>query len=75
MNAIDKKLEQFNKKYNGYGIESIRQPGQWINSYYGDIRLLYVNMGDPYIKTLIYDTKKGKFRRMCIADCIEKNNL
>jgi hypothetical protein len=44
---------------NGFGIESIRDDG-W-SDYYLDLGLLYVNLGDPYEKTLMYDTRTKKF--------------
>ena len=38
----------------GYGTEAIRATGQW-DSYYGDIVAGYVNLGDTYITTLLFD--------------------
>jgi hypothetical protein len=57
--VIDKILVDFNAKHEGHGIEAI-----WNRStvkvdcvnycYYGDIVLLYVNMGDTYVGTIAY---------------------
>lgn len=53
----DAKLEAANKLLEGHGIEAIG--GEWQNGYWCDIRAAYVNMGDTYACTLIYDRDKG----------------
>ena len=69
-NAIDMALEQINKILCGYGVESMRDI-EW-DSYYGDIGLLYVNMGDTYVGTVIYDTRKKRWFVACLGDYVEK---
>lgn len=56
MKERDLKLAATNKLLEGHGIEAIR--GEWQNGYC-DIRAVYVNMGDTYACTLIYDRAKG----------------
>ena len=57
--GVDYKLERINTLIGGYGVESI--PGEWVDRYYQSTNLLYVNMGDTYEPTVIYDTVKKKW--------------
>ena len=57
--AIDVALEEINTVLEGHGVEPMR--GTDWNRHYGDINALYVNMGDSYICTVLYDTTKEKF--------------
>lgn len=56
----DTKLEKFNEKMEGFGVESINIDEYW-SSYWGQCALLYVNMGDTYIPTLCYSPITDKF--------------
>ena len=59
---VDGVLERANELLEGHGVEALRdEEGGWVDSYYGDISFLYVNMGDPYIQTIGYDTEKSEF--------------
>ena len=44
----------------GHGVEAIRGD-YYVDSYYGDTVALFVNTGDLYTPTIIFDTVKGKF--------------
>jgi len=68
---VDATLEDWNKEKEGYGIGDLRDYNNW-HRYYGDIAYLFVNMGDSYVTTLIYDVRKDKFVERCIADILEK---
>jgi len=57
---VDTGLEKANKLLDGYGIESIRAEGAW-DKYFGDIAALYVNMGDPYVGTALYDVDANRW--------------
>ncbi len=70
-NSDEMKMCAINEILEGYGIESVRT-SKWKNGYWGDILCTYVNMGDPYIPTLIHHRKHG-FMVSCIGDIIEKN--
>lgn len=62
-----------NNLLEGHGIEAIR--GEYhVNNYYHDIVALYVNMGDTYNLTLLYDTDRGKFYVTTMGDWVEKND-
>ena len=53
----DHALKNINSLIGGMGVESVRgRP--WINHYFQDINLLYVNKGDTYTPTIVYDTLK-----------------
>jgi len=69
---VDDILDMANDLLDGHGIEAIR--GDYhVNNYYYDIVGLYVNMGDPYIPTLLYDTDRGKFYVGGYGDWVEAN--
>jgi hypothetical protein len=53
-----------------FGVEAIRSETQWDN-YYGDTVALYLNTGDTYACTLLYDTVKGKFHLTTMGDFVE----
>ncbi len=59
---IYSKLERFNRKYEGFGIEVIRAADIW-DRFFGSTALLYVNMGDTYVKTYAFSPVTGKFYR------------
>lgn len=67
---VDNILESVNVLLKGYGVEVIRGPH--VDQYYMDINLLYVNLGDTYIPTLIYDTLKETFVICSWGDYVEK---
>jgi len=56
---VDDILETLNKLIGGCGVEAMHVDGVWIDHYYGDIAALYVNMGDTYVTTFVFDTEKG----------------
>lgn len=58
---VDGVLDRANELIGGHGVEAIHDEDAWVNNYYGDITFLYVNMGDPYIRTIGYDTKEEEF--------------
>lgn len=57
--AVDAALDLADKMLEGHGVEAIG--GKWVDGYYGDTVCLYVNMGDAYAATILYDTVKEKF--------------
>lgn len=58
---VDKILESFNQVMKGYGIESINSEYEWVSHYYQNIIALYVNRGDTYDTTILFDTAEQKF--------------
>ena len=59
-----------NEVLGGHGIEAIRGDG-W-DSFYGDTAALYVNQGDTYAETLLYDIDRGKWLVTTVGDWIER---
>jgi hypothetical protein len=68
--AIDAALETANVYLTAHGIEAVRDGG-WSN-YWLDTGLLYVNMGDCYIPTIIFDSRKQRFECCCLGDIAER---
>jgi hypothetical protein len=69
---IENVMERVNAVFlDGLGVEAIRDPSQWID-FWTTTRALYVNLGDTYINTLLYDTKARKFRDWSWGDFVEK---
>ena len=69
--GIDCALDTASDMLNGYGVEAIHDD-EWTN-YYLSIGLLYVNMGDPYYHTLMYDTRTGRYVAGCWGDYIDSS--
>jgi len=68
---IDNALEACNALLGGSGVEPIRDRNH--HSYYQDIGLLYVNLGDTYTPTVIFDTYEDRFEIMAWGDMVENN--
>lgn len=56
---------------NNFGVECIRDADYW-DRYYTDNRIMYINMGDTYIETILFDTKHNKYIVSCWGDYIER---
>jgi len=54
--AVDNAMDELNELLGGYGVEAIQDEHAWIGHYYMNIIALYVNMGDTYDTTVVYDT-------------------
>lgn len=65
----DLTLTAINEVLEGYGVEAIR--GSWEGGYYGDVAAVYVNMGDTYDQTVVYDTRKGEYKVTSWGDWVE----
>jgi hypothetical protein len=44
-----------------FGVEPIRDPDKGLDRYWGDTVALYVNTGDPYNATVVYDVERDVF--------------
>ena len=68
--SISNALKWANRVLDGHGVEYIRDKRDSIN--YRDMYgIEYVNMGDTYAPTVIYDHSARRFRFMSIGDLIE----
>ena len=65
-------LEACNEILDGHGIEALTGE-DWGSSYFGDIQALYVNMGDSYLPTLIYDCQNKSWHVDCVGDFVERH--
>ena len=73
-NQIEIMLNMYNEVLNGFGVEAIQIEGEYVNSYYRNIVADYVNMGDTYALTILYDVKQDKFMVTTVGDFIEIEN-
>ncbi len=69
--SVDISLEFANEAMNAHGVEAIRGH-DYDDRYYGDVRALYVNMGDVYITTVLYDTRKRRWYLTDVGTWAEK---
>jgi hypothetical protein len=65
LNAIDSLLQ-------AHGIETIRQSNVDHDSYWFDTRAIYVNMGDTYVNTVLYDIRRYRYEIISVGDFIER---
>jgi hypothetical protein len=69
--AVSHALEQACTDFGGYGVEVTTDENFWLE-YYGSIVAEYVNMGDTYTGTIVFDVHERSFKAMSIGDWIEK---
>ena len=60
-NAPDEAMEAANRILNGHNVEGIRGEDYQVDKYWMDTVLLYVNLGDTYDTTILYDTEDKEF--------------
>ena len=68
----DELLNQIDRAIDGHGIEAIRGEelrGGWFQ----DIVALYVNTGDTYNATVVYDAIADRWHVTTMGDWVEKN--
>lgn len=59
--TVELKMEASNELLCGCGVEAVEHEDIWVDRYHGNIVGTYVNFGDTYIPTVIYDTRRGVF--------------
>jgi len=69
---VDAMMQEANELVGGYGVEAIRDENYWESWWWKDTIALYVNMGDSYVPTILYDVNERNFRVACTADVIEE---
>jgi hypothetical protein len=70
-NELEEKLKALNELIDGFGIESSRMEGYYKNHYWSDCICLYVNQGESYAITIIYDVVNDRFEFTSWGDWIE----
>jgi uncharacterized protein (TIGR02996 family) len=68
--GVDKALNAINGLIRGYGVEAIE--GQDWQPYFMNIAALYVNRGDIYRTTILYDTRRHRFLIASWGDWYER---
>jgi len=70
--AVDRALDNANVAISGFGVEPIN--GDYhVDNYYFDIVALYVNTGDTYNGTVLYETDRERFLVTTMGDWVEQN--
>ncbi len=67
--AHDLALHYANEAIGGHGVEPVR--GEWSNGYWCDVRALYINTGDVYNATFVYDREKNRIYCTTLGDFCE----
>lgn len=68
----DEVLKEVDDLLDAHGIEAIR--GDYsVDNYYHDVVALYINMGDSYDATLLYETENEQFLVTSFGDWVERN--
>jgi len=67
----DRIMQRVDQILECHGVEPIRSEDRWTN-YWGDTIALYVNTGETYDLTLIYDTRSCEFLVESWGDWVEK---
>lgn len=68
--TADVTLDACNRVLGGYGVEAIFGPDSCTWPV-----LLYINLGDTYDTTLLYEPAKDRFSVGCWGDYVERHNL
>lgn len=71
---IDLVMAAFNKITGGRGVEALHDRNSY-RRFWEDVVLLYVNLGDPYEKTILYDVDDGKLLRRSWGNWMESYEM
>ena len=66
-------LHAMNEVLEGFGTEAIESPDYQVDRYHYGIVAVYVNRGDTYEPTVLYETETGRFRLTSWGDWVERN--
>ena len=69
--TLTERLEALNELIEGFGIEAIRIENYYHDRYWDNCIGLYVNMGDTYILTIIYNVIDNQFEFTSWGDFYE----
>lgn len=68
---IEQMLCAANEIMDGFGIEVIRSSKTW-QQFWCDVRFVYINAGDVYVPTLVFNTVAQSFSINCMADLADR---
>ncbi len=61
LKAVDDAMDAANDVLDGYGVEAVQGEGADLGRYWRDTIALYVNLGDTYDTTILFDTDREEF--------------
>lgn len=70
--GVNQAMDELNTLLSGYGVEAVTGE-EYKKGYWANILFLYVNMGEAYVNTIIYDTEKEEFIASSWGDYYEEN--
>lgn len=68
----EKRMDEIAARMKAYGIEAIDVEGEYVSQYWQNIVALYVNVGEAYDLTVVYDTRYDQFEIIAWADFAER---
>jgi hypothetical protein len=63
-------MKAINGLLDGHGVEAIRGD-YYVDRYHGEVVATYVNMGDTYVGTVLYETETGQFMLTDLGGWVE----
>jgi hypothetical protein len=69
-NELELRLNALNELLEGFGTETIDH-NEWVNKYWRYCIGVYINMGNSYSPTIIYDTRDNEFILTSWGDFVE----
>ena len=73
IHLVEERMQAINKALRAYGVESINGE-KYCGYYWQNCCALYVNMGDTYLPTILYNVVTGKYSVTSWGDWVEKHN-
>lgn len=73
--AAETVMDEINRLMGGYGVENIEATDGEGGRFWQDTVALYVNMGDTYTTTVVYDVDSGSLQITSMGDWIENCGL
>ena len=71
--GADRIIEKLNFIIEGYGVEAIIGNDVADDEYWDDTVAVYINMGDTYAKTILYDVHESEFVVTTWGDWVEEH--
>lgn len=71
LDAAEARLSRTSEAFDGHGVEFIWRNETDRFSPHAVPDALYINYGDPYIRTLLYDVRRGEYLTVAWGDWLE----
>ncbi len=72
-NNAEEIMKRISRLIGGYSIESIRG-NSWSSRFWGDTVAIYINKGDTYDNTILFNTRTKMPMITTMGDFVERNN-